>query len=509
MLSSLQSRFLETLGQSISKLHKDTKYIRSGMNIANHRIIFGKLMASVHFLLGQQPYNSKDVALSVYLQYAWILFLRLMPKVIYSQDVVFLDPIPVNVPLNPEAEIVDDFFGANWMHRRYSENSFQNSPFPGIFIGAIQTCLKSSKLSGDNSRESVLELLDSKNYVYVDSVFERVQSIWLRKEELRESLLQTQALYSDLCKKLVAYHSQMKLEAKELPKLSILIPTASIKKSLVNLNQDRMNLEDVKISNTALIDNVVSGLNSRRLMKSLQLESCTLNTIFKINVRVSRLILIDVSIRFLFAITDEMASGITELELISCSDDGDTQQISRDFPALRSLTVNDCGIDTAKYIQNKRGSLESVCIVRTDTNFSHLCGRSLKSLHLLELTPDQMFKALHNEQTVERLSKTLIELVLWWDINYYPVHNQLHLNCYPYLTRLVLKNVPSDAISTRNPFANLRELVIYIRDSNVVTNLFEKFKTKECRFNLIVEDSIRKFDGLDVLERMNVTVYHQ
>ncbi len=166
-----------------------------------------------------------------------------------------------------------------------------------------------------------------------------------------------------------------------------------------------------------------------------------------------------------------------------------------DLWALEELHFRFCGSEIIGNLLNLSKSMVRLEVegpLNLDVPLLH--NSRLKMLLLIQMTPNQIFEALHTLKIQSALVSSLNSLVLSWNINYFPIHKQLHLNRFARLEHLAIENMPADAISTRNLFSSLKTLTIWVREFTVISNVFKKYCGSHCDVTLNVQDATKRFD---------------
>ena len=161
-----------------------------------------------------------------------------------------------------------------------------------------------------------------------------------------------------------------------------------------------------------------------------------------------------------------MRDTVDCLVLIDC----DSLTTPIDMKTIKRLHVSHCGHDITGPLTNSGNTLSFVNVTG-DVSILHLLSTCpVTRLGLMQCTQEFMYQTLHSANA--RLRLHLVHLTLWWALYQpQPCFKQLHLNQFPLLSTLVLKNYRPDAICTRNLNKSIRVVNVYTRDTFTLHSL--------------------------------------
>ncbi len=465
---------------------------------SNRRIIFRALLEVctvylqvVEFVFRNSGKEFPTLAakIDVFLDHLFVIMMRTTPKCFTKTKDVYLDGRGFDDPLFVENELV-----------------VNASAMPEVFTTLMRETLLSSQSTNSSMKsigERVLELIGYEDSIYMEELFGIVHSLWMVPASSD----------STMCSKRM---SRWAVRKKKLNFATLSITTKGAQKhqteDAVNAGPDpsvsSQPSHAYELESMTITKKTIDRINAYGLEK-LVVDGCdvcsTLDTTILASSAITCLVFRNMKVCPMYIFSPEVLAQLQTLEIHGC----ESLSQSHDFVGLRKLVVKDVGPDVLLSVKNSTRSLKNIILVGDPKNSHGLVEKSPPQiLELIRCTHDYIYSILHGHPE-HSIIETIEELKLWWDINRPRVHRQLHLNWFARLRSLSLRNMPLDAISTRNQFKDLTELVLFVRDHSIVSGVLKKYIHSRCLIVIVVEDSTRRFEKLEHLQGQNLHVCYK
>ncbi len=157
-------------------------------------------------------------------------------------------------------------------------------------------------------------------------------------------------------------------------------------------------------------------------------------------------------------------NSLKSIRFVSCADCDEVVNLK----SVETLEFVNCGEKLVSKIFNTTRTLKFLHVTK-HVNWIHLYHDGLLSLQVVNVPHEVLYR-----HFIQFQNSRLEVLIIEWPLQYSRVKHQLHLNQFEYLKELVLKNVPPQAISTRNQ-KRLDRVVLFTDRSSCVQGIYQKY----------------------------------